>query len=195
MYNTIEPTCYYSWVINQFGSWLIRGVITYPRTRDQHMMSSWHKNTVLLVLCDGIPTVYAPHKEQIVELPVIWDAIEIMKYSHHWDYKIITSMAFIGRLCNDTTCSKNAVYILSWFDMVKVKSFNHYASEIFQWHWVKRIELFYCWWSNAGPLFTKKCRLTLRVKWISIINLRRSDDHLRFTMGIHTPIRRCLLNW
>ena len=34
----------------------------------------------------------------------------------------------------------------------------------------------------------------LLVKGIQIINLRRSDDRLRFMMGIHIPIRRRLLS-
>ena len=44
----------------------------------------------------------------------------------------------------------------------------------------------------SGPLFTKKTRLT--GIGIHIINLRRSDDRLRFIMGTPILIRRRLLS-
>ena len=43
------------------------------------------------------------------------------------------------------------------------------------------------------PLFSRRRRLT--GIGIAIINLRRSDDRLRFIMGIFIPIRRGLNEW
>ena len=42
------------------------------------------------------------------------------------------------------------------------------------------------------PIFTNRRRFT--GIGIHIINLRRSDDRLRFMIGIPIPIRRCLLS-
>ena len=45
---------------------------------------------------------------------------------------------------------------------------------------------------TRGFCLLKRCRLT--GIWIPIINLRGSDDRLRFIMGISIPIRQCPLN-